>query len=157
MDSVNIKGQLIQFKNFCLSDLGYDRCTARCIIKDDGYEIELNCDDEFQSRADWRNKVEQVLISETFYWEIGLQTAAKSVWDRLRAVMSREERELRFGLNLVGQSIEAGAGFKTHIGLEFVANMKREQERTMLMLPNRSRPTPHSETTADEDSDDTND
>lgn len=138
MDTRDIKGALSTFKDFCTGQLGYDKCQTRFYIREQNYEFELNCDDDFQSKADYSAKVEQILISEVFDWETELSQAVAWVWARLGAVMKREERELRFGLNLIGKSLEAGASYRTHVGLEFVGNMKREQEKTMLMLPDRT-------------------
>ena len=138
METRDIKGLLASLKNYATSNLEYDRVTAQCKITEKGYELEINCDDEFQRKGAWDHKVEQAFMSENYDWETPLESASMDMFERLSKLMKRQERELRYGLNLIGQSIEAAQSYRTHVGLEFLASMKQEQEKTMLMLPDRT-------------------
>ncbi len=138
MHTTDIKGHLAQLTDFATSMLGYDKVEAEFKVEQKQYTIKLDCSDEFQRKLDYSMRVDQELIYEFFDWETPLDKAVGEIYERLGKLMRREERELRCGLALIGKSLEAGASYRTHVGLEFVASMKREQEKTMLLLPDRT-------------------
>lgn len=142
MDTSDIKGHLTHLRDYAITILGFDTVEAEFGIKQNGFSIQLECKDNFQKKIEYTHRVEQAFIYENFDWEKPLDIAVGEVFERLTKTMKRDERELRVGLNLIGQGLEAGADFRTHVGLEFVASMKREQEKTMLLLPDRSRREP---------------
>ncbi len=137
MDTREIKGHLKQLRDYATAVLGFDRVNVNLKVNIDNYEITVDLNDTFQSKGGYENRVGQDTMWEAADWERPIEEVVNELYVQMSKCMKREERELRYGLALIGKSLEAAADYRTHAGLEFRASMKAEQEKTMLLLPDR--------------------
>lgn len=117
----DLSGEIKHIKQYLETMLGFDIiCQCDIQIKHDKIDLNINAEDRFQSKRSYRDKIGEVRI-----WETGsdLSELLAEAWSQLLKAMKRDERELRFGLAQLGDSIE-GDEFKTEVGKMMAERIK---------------------------------
>lgn len=120
-----LQGAVAQIKQFITNDLGFDRhITVSFNIHSSSYQFYMAADDEFQKNIDYSKRV------ATLYRDLydnDPENLLQQVWDKLNSHMRRDERELRFGLLMLGEALE-GDGFNTEVGKMLAARMRKVRD-----------------------------
>lgn len=128
-----LQGTVRQWRQYMEDELGFDTgIQASISVKNEMFHADLNGDDLFQAKRSYNERVADVRIWEA---EDQLEDLIAQVWEKLRHHMRRDERELRFGLAQLGDTLE-GDQFNTEIGRMIAARIRAvRDEVSSLYLP----------------------
>lgn len=134
----DIQGALTQIRHFIEVELGFDHIvTFEFSLQGKGkFQMNISAEDRFQKSREYSERIGKLGI-----WEPGesIDEILTETWKQLTHHMRRDERELRFGLAQLGDSIE-GEGFQTAVGKMMWERLKKvRDEITGNLLPKVSR------------------
>ena len=129
-----IQGQISAMKCYVENVLGFDySITCQLYIQpEEKFQLNLTARDKFQQKRDYNEQIGRLGI-----WEPGdnLDTIFAAAWKQLESHMRRDERELRFGLAQLGDTLE-GDQFQTAVGQMIYERMKAvRDEISVQFLP----------------------
>lgn len=121
-----IQGQMTSLRQYIETELGFDEIISCDLLiqHDEKFRLDISAGDKFQRKRDYNERVGRLGI-----WEPGndLGTIFAEVWRRVSTHMRRDERELRFGLAQLGDTLE-GDQFSTEVGRMIYQRMKKVRD-----------------------------
>lgn len=119
------QSQLVAMRQYIEDTLGFDDgIEAEFQVESERYLLRLSGGDKFQRKRDYLERTGRLKV-----WEPGTdpEDLFAEGWRQLQAHMRRDERELRFSLVQLGDTLE-GEQFNTEIGKMIYARMKKVRD-----------------------------
>ncbi len=114
----DLAGACAQWKDFIAQKLRYDYAiTVEAGIADGKGKVWLHGCDKFQEKDRYTERhVGKLAISDYFELSDSWEQVCKQVWDKLNSTMQRDERELRYGLNVASGVLDMKDSFESKVG-----------------------------------------
>lgn len=117
VSSRDFAGAVVQWLGYLKADLGFDHDVAASVnVGAENVTIAWHGADQFQKLTQWEDHIgEQEYCNAVFPHDAEWEDVCVQVWDRLKAAMRKDERELRHGIKLMGRMLEKGT-YESAIG-----------------------------------------
>lgn len=113
----DMHGAAVQFESYVRDRLGFDyTIEARVVAKGQRFEITVTGTDKWQQDGRYEHRVGQLYASQTGHLDCEFEDVCKLIWEDLQKAMQRDERELRYGMKLMGGFIEHAPSFTSAVG-----------------------------------------
>ena len=117
MDNYNaaeLQGLVKQVRSYLEHNLGFSNFTyCQLTIGLDSYQWQIDANDEFQSKLSYSDRIGRFCYYNS---DKTIEKLQADIWDKLVTHMKRDERELRFGLKMLGDALEGDQSFNSEVG-----------------------------------------
>lgn len=125
----DLLGAANQWNDYITGTLGYD-CDVGVQV---GFEngrgsVWLRAGDKFQAGVPYGDIIGRCGVVLVCNPEDEFEPFCQSVWDRLKKLMPRDERELRAGMKMMGAFIESAPSFTSAVGKMIAERIKATRD-----------------------------
>ncbi len=127
----DMHGATVQWREYITKNLGYDHgITCSVSVSNGKCEVFMSGTDAFQeaARPYGSDHVGRLFLVENHAQDDEWDAICKSVWQRLKKAMPRDERELRASMKMMGGIIERAPSFTSAVGKMIAERIKATRD-----------------------------